>query len=47
MTNLSKSEYTVSDTLFDIKLKSLKQGSFISPNWKNGKQGWVKNMCPI
>ena len=28
------SEYVVSDILFAIKLKSLKQGSFTSPNWK-------------
>ena len=47
MTNLTKSEYIVSDVLFAIKLKSLKQDSFTSPNWKNGKQGWVKNMYPI
>ena len=47
MTNLSKSEYIVSDVLFTIKLKSLKQDSFTRPNWKNGKQGWVKNMYPI
>ena len=47
MTNLSKSDYTVSDVLFTIKLKSLKQGSFACLNWKNGKQGWVENMYPI
>ena len=47
MTNPSKSEYTVSDVLFTIRLKSLKQGSFPCPNWKNGKQGWVENMYPI
>ena len=47
MTNLSKSDYTVSDVLFAIKLKSLKKGSFTNPNWKNGKQEWVKNMYPI
>ena len=47
MTNLSKSDYTVSDVLFTIRLKSLKQGSFTCPNWKNGKQGWVENMYPI
>ena len=47
MTNLSKSEYIVSDVHFAIKLKSLKQEGFTSPNLKNGKQGWVKNMYPI
>jgi hypothetical protein len=47
MTNLTKSEYTVSDVLFAIKLKVLKEDSFTSPNWKNGKQGWVENMYPI
>jgi hypothetical protein len=47
MTNLSKSDTTVYGVLFAIRLKSLKQGSFACPNWKNGKQGWVKNMYPI
>ena len=47
MTNLTKSEYTVSDVLYAIKLKGLKQYSFTSTNWKNGKQGWVEHMYPI
>ena len=47
MTNLTKSEYTVSDVHFAIKLKSLKQDSFTCPNWKNDKQGWVHNMYQL